>query len=71
MSAKRKQLEKTDNLPKKPKIVSKPIVGLKVETKKLVIPLGPRKGKGLIMGSILVNKKPPLLLREDSKYALE
>ena len=70
-SAKRKQQEKTDCLPKKPKNVPEHVVGLKVETKKMVTSLGPRKGKGLMTGPILVTKKPPDLLREDSKYVLE
>ena len=52
-STKRKQSEKTDRLPKKPKTVPEPIVGLKVETKKL----GPGKGKGLMMGLVSVTEK--------------
>ena len=71
LSAKRKQQEKTDCLPKKPKNVPEHVVGLKVETKKMVTSLGPRKGKGLMTGPIPVTKKPPDLLREDSKYVLE
>ena len=70
-SAKRKQPEKTDRLPKKPKTVPEPVLGLKAETKKTVTPLGPGKGKGLMMGFVPITKKPPVLFREDSKYALE
>ncbi|KAK9993177.1 hypothetical protein SO802_022880 [Lithocarpus litseifolius] len=33
--------------------------------------VGPRKGKGLMMGQVLSTEKLPILLREDSKYALE
>ena len=43
-SAKRKQPKKTDRLPKKPKTVPEPVVGLKAETKKTVT-LGPRKAR--------------------------
>ena len=45
-------------------------MGLKVETKKTVTPIGHGKGKGL-MESSSITKKPPVLLREDSKYMLE
>ena len=37
----------------------------------MVTQLGPGKGKGLMTGSIPVAEKPPVLLHEDSKYALE
>ena len=60
-----------DCLPKKPKTIPEPVVGLKAKTKKTVTPLGPGKGKGLMMSSVPVTEKPPILLREDSKYALE
>ena len=70
-SAKRKLTEKSDHLPKKPKTVPESIIGLKAETKKTVTPLGPGKGKGLIKGPTPIVEKPPILLREDSKYVLE
>ena len=69
-STKRKQPEKYDHLPKKPKTILEPVVGLKAETKKTVTPLSQGKGKGLMKGPS-VTEKPPVLLREDSKYALE
>ena len=70
-STKRKQLEKTDRLPKKPKTIHEPVVGLKAKTKKMVTPLGLGKGKRLMIGSVPVIEKPLVLLREDSKYVLE
>ena len=70
-STKRKQPKKTGYLPKKPKTVPEPIVLLQVEAKKTVTQPGPGKGKGLMTSSITVAKKPPVLLHEDSKYALE
>ena len=58
-STKRKQLEKTDHLPKKPKTVPEPVVGLKAEIKKL----GPGKGNGLMTGLVPITEKAPILLR--------
>ena len=71
LSTKRKQQEKTDHLPKKPKTVTEPAVGLEAKTKKTVTTLGHRKGKGFVKGPTPVAEKPPVLLCEDSKYALE
>ena len=70
-SAKRKQQEKTDCLPKKPNTIPEHAVGLKVETKKTVTQLGLGKGKGLMTGLVPVTEKPPILLHEDSKFKLE
>ena len=70
-STKRKQPEKTSRLPKKPKTVPEPVVGLQAKAKKTVTQPGPGKGKGLMTGSVLVAEKPPVLLREDFKYALQ
>ena len=70
-STKRKQLEKADRLPKRPKVVLEPVVGLKTKVKKTVTKPGPKKGKGLMTGSAPTVEKVPVLLREDSKYALE
>ena len=69
-STKRKQSEKSDRLPMKPKTLLEPVVGLKVETKKMVTPVGHGKGKGLIKGPS-ITEKPPVQLYEDSKYVLE
>ena len=46
-------------------------MGLKAETEKMVTPLGQGRGKGLMTGPVPVIEKPPILLLEDSKYALE
>ena len=70
LSTRRKQLEKIDCLHKKPRIAFEPVVGLKAKTKKTVTPLGLGRGKGL-MKDPSVTEKPPVLLREDSKYMLE
>lgn len=40
LSSKRKQLEKSNRFPNRPKTIPEPIVGLEVEAKKTVIPLG-------------------------------
>ena len=70
-STKTKLPEKQDRLPKKPKITLEPVVGLKAEGKKMVTPVGQGRGKGLMKGPCIVPEKPPVLLCEDSKYALE
>ena len=67
---KRKQQEKSNCLPKKPKTIPKSVIGLEAEAKKTVITLGYRRGKVILRGKVIA-KKPPVLLREDSKYALE
>ena len=46
-------------------------MGLEVETKKTVTTLGHGRGKGFMKGLNLIAEKPPVLLQEDSKYALE
>ena len=70
-STKRKQPEKTGYLPKKPKTIPEPIVGLQAEAKKTVTHPDQGRGKGLMTSSVPIVEKPPVLLREDSKYALE
>ncbi|KAK9992974.1 hypothetical protein SO802_022677 [Lithocarpus litseifolius] len=70
-STKRKQPEKSDRLPKKPKIDPEPVMGLKAEAKKMVTPLDQGRGKGFIKDPAFVTENPPVLLREDSKYMLE
>ena len=67
----RKLLEKTSHLPKKPKTIPEPIVGLQAKAKKTATQPGPGKGKGLMMGSVPVAEKPPVVLCEDSEYSLE
>ena len=70
-SSKRKLSKKQGRLPKKPKTILEPIVGLVAEGKKTVTPAKHGVGKGLMKGPFTTQEKPPVLLREDSKYALE
>ena len=71
-SSKRKQPEKPDcQPPKKPKVAPELVLGLKAEGKKTVTKPVHGKGKGLMTSSVPSTEKPPVLLREDSKYALE
>ena len=70
-STKRKQQEKSVHFPKKLKTVPELVVGLEAETRKTAITLGHGKGKGFMKGPTPVAEKPLVLLREDSKYALE
>ena len=70
-STKRKLPEKQGRLPKKPKTVLEPIVGLKAEGRKTITPAKHGAGKGLMTGPSTTQEKPPVLLQEDSKYALE
>ena len=68
---KRKPQEKQSRQPKKPKIVLEPVVGLEAEGMKTVTPTKHGVGKGLMKGPSTTQEKPPILLREDSKFALE
>ena len=70
-STKRKPQEKIDHTQKKPKTTLETVVGLKAETKKTVTPIGIGWGKGLMKGPDTIPEKPPILLREDSKYVLK
>ena len=71
-SSKREQLEKPNCQPsKKPKVAPEPFLGLKTEGKKTVTKPVHGKGKGLMTSSVPSAEKPPVLLCEDSKYALE
>ena len=71
-SSKREQLEKPNCQPlKKPKVAPEPVLGLKAEGKKIVTKPVHGKGKGRMTSSVLFAEKPPILLREDSKYVLE
>ena len=69
-STKRKVLPKQDRAPKKPKIPLELIMGLEVEGAKTVTPAKHGVGKGFMKGPSTTQEKPPVLLREDSKYAL-
>ena len=67
----RKILSKQDRVSKKPNIPLNTMVGLEVEGAKTVTPIKHRASKGLMKGPSPSQKKPPVLLREDPKYALE
>ena len=68
-SAKRPML-KGDRAPKKQKVSTEPVIGLMAEGNKTVTPAKPGVGKGLMVPPPGSQKKPPVLLREDPKYAL-
>ena len=70
-STKRTQPSKGDHPPKKPKVPLEPVVGLMTEGAKTVILAKHGAGKGPMKALSTSQEKPPLLLREDSKYALE
>ena len=70
-SAKRRPLPKGDRAPKKQKVSSEPVLGLMAEGTKTVTPAKHEGGKGLMIPPPGSQKKPPVLLHEDPKYALE
>ena len=70
-SAKRRPLPKGDHAPKKQKVSSEPVLGLIAEGTKTVTPAKHGGGKGLMIPPPGSQKKLPVLLREDPKYALE
>ena len=70
-SAKRRLLPKGDHAPKKQKVSSEPVLGLMAEGTKTMIPAKHGGGKGLMIPPPGSQKKPPILLHEDPKYALE
>jgi len=70
-SMKRKPSVKTDRPPKKPKVTPELAVKLKAETKKTATPPAQGRGKGLMTSHVPITEKPPVLLHEDSRYALE
>ena len=69
-SAKKRPLLKGDRAPKKQKVLTEPVIVLMAEGNKTVISAKPRGGKGLMVPPPGSQKKPPVLLREDPKYAL-
>ena len=70
LSIKRKSAPKSDRQPKKSKFSLKPVVGLMAEGK--TVTLAKRKvGKSLMKAPSNILEKPPVLLHEDSKHALE
>ena len=68
---KRKQLFKGDRPSKKPKVPLEPVVGLMAKGAKTVTLVKHGAGKGPMKAPSTSQEKPPVLLREDSKYALE
>ena len=70
-STKRRLLSKGDHAPKKPKLSLEPVVGLMAEGAKTVTPAKHGVGKVVMIPPPGNQKKPPVLLCEDPKYALE
>ena len=66
----KRPMPKVDCAPKKQKVSMEPVIGLMVEGKKTVTPAKPGGGKGLMVPPPGSQKKPPVLLCEDPKYAL-
>ena len=60
-----------DHPPKKPKVVTGSIVGETLATSKLPLEPSPGKGKGMMKGPDPVTEKCPIVLCEDSGYALK
>ena len=71
LSAKKRPLPNGDRAPKKKKVSSEPVLGLVAEGTKTVTLAKHGGGKGLMIPLPGNQKKPPVLLREDPKYALE
>ena len=69
-SAKKRSLLKGDCAPKKQKVSMEPVIGLMVEGNKTVTLAKHGGGKGLMVPPPGSQKKQPVLLREDPKYAL-
>ena len=70
-STKRKPSPKSDRPHKQQKVSLKPVVGLMTESVKTVTPVKHGSGKGLMKAPSTNQEKPPPLLRDDSKFALE
>ena len=69
-SAKKRPLLKGDRAPKKQKVSMELVIGLMAEGNKMVTSAKHGGGKGLMIPLPGNQKKPPVLLREDPKYAL-
>ena len=63
-------MPKGDHQAKKPNVSLEPVVGLMAEGK-TITPIKHGAGKGFIKALSTIPKKPPVLLHEDSKHALE
>ena len=70
-SAKKRPLPKGDRAPKKQKVFSESVLGLMAEGTKTMTPAKHGGGKGLMIPPPGSQKKPPVFLHEDPKYALE
>jgi len=70
-SIKRKPPSKSDHPLKQQKVSLEPVVGLRAEGVKTVTPIKHGSGKGLMKAPSTNQEKPPPLLRDDSKFALE
>ena len=70
-SIKRKQPFKGDRPLKQQKVPLEPVVGLMAEGVKTVTLAKHGSGKGLMKAPSISQEKPPPLLRDDSKHALE
>ena len=70
-SIKRKPPSKSDRPLKQQKVSLEPVVGLMAEGVKTVTLVKHGSSKGLIKAPSISQEKPPPLLRDDSKYALE
>ena len=71
LSAKKRPLPKGNRAPKKQKVSLELVLGLMAEGTKTVTPTKHGSGKDLMIPPSSSQKKPPVLLREDPKYALE
>ena len=69
--AKRKQPSKSDHPHKQQKVPLEPVVGLMAEGARIVTLVKHGSGKGLMKAPSTSQEKPPPLLRDDSKFALE
>ena len=71
-SIKRKQQPTKGDRPlKQQKVLLEPVVGLMAEGAKMVTPAKHESGKGFMKAPSTSQEKPPPLLHDDSKYALE
>ena len=70
-SAKKRPLPKGDRAPKKQKVFLESVLGLMAEGTKTMTPAKHGGGKGLMIPPPGSQKKPPVFLHEDPKYALE
>ena len=66
----KRPMPKVDRAPKKQKVSTEPVIALMAKGKRTVTPAKPGGGKGLMVPLPGSQKKPPVLLREDPKYAL-